>query len=170
MSELAQALDEVQMADMVLSLAQSISRAQCAMDLMSLRTAQLFLDSQVSWDGDKLSLLQLGFTPTFYQLAEASFELKVSISISRESSQESSTSNTESETTTSTRRTGFLGLGGSETTTTTHVSTVDTRLATRFQYSATGSSMMSTRIVSIPPPALLMEVVHQMLKESENGL
>ena len=118
MSELSQALDAIDMTHMVLSLAQSIAEAQTAMDLSSLRLAQALATSRVPFDEEQVSLLELGFVPTFYQFTETCFELKVSISISREESSEKTTSDMHSETTTSTRRTGFLGLGGSVTKTT----------------------------------------------------
>ncbi len=91
MSELSQALDAIDMTHMVLSLAQSIAEAQTAMDLSSLRLAQALAGSRVMFDDERVSLLELGFVPTFYQFVETSFELKVSISISREESSETTT-------------------------------------------------------------------------------
>src|SRR5688572_25348579 len=84
------ALLDVPIGDMIVSLGQSIASAQLALDMNSLRTAQFmtgeFQDadgtthkSLIKFDGEELSLLELGFTPTFYQFVETSIEIKISI-------------------------------------------------------------------------------------------
>src|SRR5207244_1358713 len=67
--------------------------AQFALDMNSLRTAQImsgeFEDSNgdkhpslVLFDGHRYSLMELGFTPSFYQFTETIIEIKISISMS----------------------------------------------------------------------------------------
>ncbi|MCD8512326.1 MAG: hypothetical protein LRY63_02120, partial [Nitrincola sp.] len=82
---------------MVKNLGVGIAEAQLELDLVSLRIAQIMAgqdpgnettDGQTAenpyrvefTDGKKYSLLELGFTPTFYQFVDTVIELKMSIS------------------------------------------------------------------------------------------
>lgn len=170
-----QELNSVPVSDMVESMAAGIAQAQLELDMMSMRLAEFLsgkyrdpdnhnqvVDTRISFGGEQLSLMALGFTPTFYQFVETVIEVKVSVSTNREESSE----RTETTTTTTkqTKRHGFLGLGGS--TTTTRTSTVSARYASRFQYSAEGASLIRTKIVPVPPPAVLQERMAELAQES----
>ncbi|NUM46518.1 MAG: hypothetical protein HUU38_17580 [Anaerolineales bacterium] len=161
-----QELSDVPVGDMVQAMAAGIAQAQFELDMMSTRIAEMLagayqdeenpgklIDARVDFGGEQLSLMELGFTPTFYQFIETVIEVKVSVSTSRESSSERTESS--STTTSETKRRGFLGLGGS--TTTTRTSSVSARYASRFQYSAEGASLIRTKLVPVPPPTVLQE-------------
>lgn len=187
-SSISRTLEEIPISDMVGSIALSLMKAQHALDLMSLRTAEMMSgrynvrsanasgeevvearEAYVELDGERLSLLELGFTPTFYQFAEARLEVKLSFSMSHEASDERSSSASSSESHSHTEREGFLGSGGSTTTTTAWAASVDARFASRFQYSASGSSVLSTRLVPVPAPALLMEKAQALVEENRSA-
>lgn len=172
-------LMEVNFGQLVGGMGQGIANAQLRLDLVSMQVAQMMsgrdykllvmdedgyfrLDQnqrpmtidmpavRVSFGDDEYSLLELGFTPTFYQFVDTIIEVKVSVSITREVT--SSRSSTDID---STFRlggnliTGFdVGL---------KVSTVSAAFASKYQYSAEGSSLLRTKLVPVPPPAILQE-------------
>jgi hypothetical protein len=152
MSDLAKQVESLALADMVGSFALSLARAQQALDSVSLRTAELMAQQQATFFGEQLSLLELGFAPTFYQFAESTLEVKASFSMTSAESQERTSSQLRAEAEASIG----LGLGGISAGATTRVCAVDARFASRYSYSAEGSGMLSTRLVPVPPPAELM--------------
>jgi hypothetical protein len=92
------------------------------------------------------SLLDLGFTPTFYQFVDTTLEIKVAFSMSAENTK---TAGTEKQGTVKTKSTP-----------------VDATYANRFQYPVEGSSVLRTKLVTVPPPGVLEGRVRQ-LAEAE---
>ena len=180
---------EVNFALLVGGMGQGIADAQLRLDMVSMQLAQMMsgrdykllvmdengnfrLDEnqrplsidmpavRINFGGGEYSLLELGFTPTFYQFVDTIIEVKVSVSITRESSASQSSSNVDSE----------LSLGGNLFTGFTaglKVSTVSASFASKYQYSAEGSSLLRTKLVPVPPPAILQE---RMRRLAEVGL
>jgi len=109
-------------------------------------------------DGKEYSLLELGFTPTFYQFVDTMIEMKMSISMSRE------TNIKRSSTTVNASVKGSVGFFSA--TAKMRVSTVSASYASKYQYSAEGSSLMRTKLVPIPPPAILEERIRAMVAAS----
>ena len=113
-------------------------------------------------DGNSYSLLELGFVPTFYQFVDTLIELKLSISASRE------TNVRQSSVTVGASAKGKVRLLSASATM--RVSSVSASYAAKYQYSAEGSSLMRTKLVPVPPPAILEERIRAMLTASaENG-
>src|SRR3954451_14766816 len=78
------ALQEAPLPELVEKLGVAISQAQLAMDQNSVAIAQLLADSEQGIDlgqGTR-SLLELGFTPTFFQVTEAVIEARVAFNSS----------------------------------------------------------------------------------------
>jgi len=110
----------------------------------------------------KLTLLQAGLTPTFYQFTEALIEVKISLK---------STMDTESKVDSGFEFDSTLGLemgfGGGigslfggpsgKVTSTTHVAMhTDVSVSNKYSYSAEGSSLLRTTLKPVPPPARVM--------------
>lgn len=160
--------------DMVKSLAGAIASAQLELDQSSLRMTQMMagvayptgeknadgapvmadpIDTiKLGGEGEGLTMLELGFTPTFYQFVDTIIEVKISITIS-------------SETRTSTSRFSgsasgsyvpFVGVKASAT-------TVSASFSQKYNYSAEGSSLIRTKLVPVPPPAILEERIRALL-------
>jgi len=168
--------------EMVKSLGVSIAEAQFELDLVSMKIARMmagFLpddedpDATVPpdnsaerderalvplGDGNSYSLLELGFTPTFYQFVDTLIELKMSISMSRETNVERSFSNT------TVAASGSLGFFSAKARVS--VTSVSASFAQKYQYSAEGSSLMRTKLVPIPAPALLEERIRAMITDA----
>lgn len=163
--------------EMVRNLGVGIAEAQYQLDLVSLRIARMMAGYEVAEDeensppplasgderkylvefndGSKYSLLELGFTPTFYQFVDTVIELKMSISMN--SSVEVHRSSTRA---TAKGSLGFFSAKAS-------VSAVSASFASKYQYAAEGSSIMRTKLVPIPPPTVLEERIRNLVAKGE---
>lgn len=161
---------------MVRNLGVGIAEAQLELDLVSLKIARMMagydVDNEDSMlkseegerkylvkfaDGQEYSMLELGFTPTFYQFVDTVIEIKLSISIKSETSIERSSTRT------SATAGGFalpFFARGSVT-----ASSVSASFASKYQYSSEGSSVMRTKLVPLPPPALLEDRIRAMIAQ-----
>ena len=117
----------------------------------------------------RLSMLELGFSPTFYQFVDTIIEVRIAIKYTEEGS------NTNSTTTTSKQASGnygfklFRGFRADRNVTTTQVNASYTQ---KYGYSAEGSSLLRTKLVPIPPPAILEERIRiemDKIKEKEKN-
>lgn len=128
----------------------------------------------------RLSMMELGFTPTFYQFIDTIIEVKIAIKITRSyeysrttttASRDSSFSRTKSK-----RGTGIFGLlrgsrrsnsysGSSQVQT----SQVDATYSSKYSYTAEGASLLRTKLATVPPPAILEERIRSFMEiEAEN--
>ncbi len=132
---------------------------------------------------NRVSMMELGFTPTFYQFVDTIIEVKMAIKMSasetrtRSSSRESSATTTTDSTGYSTSygwsgswwRSGYYGRYSYGRTDTkkkdvrTNVSTVDASYSQRYGYSVEGSSLLRTKLVPVPPPAILQDRIRQLI-------
>lgn len=135
--------------DMVKNLGVGIAEAQFALDQVSIKITQLMAGKkinpsnnqlvddpnsfvQLKKDGTRYSMLALGFTPTFYQFVDTVIELKMSVSMSQ-SSEVSAESKVNA----------------------LFVASVNASYSQKYQYSVEGSSLMRTKLVTVPAPAAL---------------
>lgn len=161
--------------EMIKSMGLGIAEAQYELDLTSLKIARLMAGyapeseeegEAVSTERTNLvdlgdgnsegySLLELGFTPTFYQFVDTLIEVKMSISMASQT--ETSRSSTQVNASVS-GKVGFLSASAKM-----QVSTVSASFSSKYQYSAEGSSLMRTKLVTVPPPAILEERIRAMI-------
>ena len=168
------ALLDLPIEGMIANLGKAIAVAQMALDMNSLRTAQFMsgsvvelddfgstktTDTRVFFDGDRLSLMELGFTPSFYQFTETTIELKISISMSSADEQAGFSLDVKSEAEVS----GKLGFLSASVSAKLNVSTVGASYASKFNYSADAASVLRTRLVPVPVPAILEERIRKSL-------
>jgi len=168
-SSIGQALTDVPFPEMIRQMGLGIAEAQYALDKVSIRITQLmagFSEDEngnmvpdasalikLSEDSEPVSLLSLGFTPTFYQYVDTVFELKMSMSMSQSREVSAGTSAEAS------GRVGFLGNYAA------FSASVNASYSQKFQYSAEGSSSMRTKLVSIPAPTILEERIKTLLAQ-----
>lgn len=170
MPQIGQELLNVPFPDLVRNLGLAIAEAQMALDVTSMRLAQFMAGYVETTDEDgnvhterktvrfgdqDLSLLELGFTPTFYQFVDTIVEVKVSISFASESSYQRQSSSFHM----SMAGGFFLGFGGG----TVRTTSVSASYASKYNYSAEGSSLLRTKIVVVPPPTILEERIRRLL-------
>lgn len=164
-------------------------------------TNATIIDSRVyfgySLDADKtgnvtrvprlLSMMELGFTPTFYQFVDTIIEVKIAISIrsEEEESQASTTTKTRigTESTTGTGSSGAATYGYSNrggnywdysssynqyrSKTDKHTvstSQVNAAYTQKYGYTAEGASLLRTKLVPVPPPAILEERIRDVMR------
>ncbi len=130
---------------------------------------------------NRVSMMELGFTPTFYQFVDTIIEVKMAIKMSTSESYSWSSSR-ESSATTTTDSKGYSSSYGwsgswwwgsgrrsySRTRSKTrevrsNVSTVDASYSQRYGYSVEGSSLLRTKLVPVPPPAILQDRIRQLI-------
>lgn len=165
--------------EMVRNLGVGMAEAQFQLDIVSLRIARMMAGYDVHEDdeegggarggteerkylvefndGSKYSLLELGFTPTFYQFVDTVIELKMSISMTRTTEVRRSSTRVSAK--------GKLGFFSAQAS----VAAVSASYASKYQYSAEGSSVLRTKLVPIPPPVILEERIRAMIEAQEEG-
>jgi hypothetical protein len=174
MANVGKDLLQVPFPEMVKAMATGIAEAQLALDMTSLRIAKLMSGADepdtppeakgknlVTFHNRQYSLLELGFTPTFYQFVDTIIEIKLSISMSEDQAQARSSTSVDSEV-------GFkagLGFFSASGSATLKVSTVSASFASKYQYSAEGASLMRTKLVPVPPPPILEQRIRAILEE-----
>lgn len=175
------ALAEVPIGDMIKSLGLSIATAQYELDLTSLRIAQMmtghYEDPQekdeskrkktalIDFDGEKLSLLELGFTPTFYQFTETTIEIKMTISMTMSAEQAEANRSMSMDASAEAGFSGMKAKSGMQM----NISTMSANFSSKYSISAEGTSMVRTKLMPVPPPALLEERIRRSLDKRKGA-
>lgn len=127
----------------------AIASAQQAMDENAISLAQKMGDKdnygvEFSGDDKKRSLLELGFTPSFYHISEATVDLRISLSMSmsREASVSASVSVSVP--------VSFVMVAAS----------VSASYSSKYSYDASASSAITARFVAIPPPTVFNQYLN----------
>ncbi|TVR65995.1 MAG: hypothetical protein EA422_02950 [Gemmatimonadales bacterium] len=126
----------------------------------------------------RLSLMELGFTPTFYQFVDTIIEVKIAIRMTRTREFSRTTSNATTEAEREGERGGSAGLSfgrpfgvkGSTThksSQTVQTTQVDATYSSKYSYSAEGASLLRTKLVPVPPPAILTERIRSFMEVEE---
>lgn len=103
----------------------------------------------------KVSMLELGFSPTFYQFVDTIIEVKIAIKITQESQYTQNTATNFN----NTKKKGLFKRG-----TTVQTSQVDASYSRKYTYSAEGSSLLRTKLVPVPPPGILEERIRAIME------
>ena len=104
----------------------------------------------------RVSMLELGFAPVFYNFVDTIIEVKISISISRSSS---SKVNVKSKSRSVSGSFSFKkGIRATVST-----SQVNATYSSKFSYTAEGSSLLRTKLAPIPTPPLLEERIRALM-------
>lgn len=148
-------LTNVPIDQLIMSIGTGIATAQLELDKTSMRIAEFMSGTRdgtkVQFGNKQYSLIALGFTPTFYQFVETLIEVKVSIS----TTQSDTSSSTKSESSKESRDGGVK----------TSASSVSANYASKYQYSAEGSSLVRTKLVPVPAPAILNERIRALVDQ-----
>lgn len=137
--------------EMLERLGNAIAHAQFQLDQSSIEIARRMGDSEnfgvEIGDGKKRSLLSLGFTPTFYAFTEATIDIKVAFTV-----QES----------TEFKIGAHLGVNYLFVS-----ASVDASYTSKYSFDASGSSAIKAKLVSLPPPPRLGELLRETAKKEE---
>jgi len=96
---------------------------------------------------ERMSMIQAGLMPTFYQFTEAHIEVKMSITMREDSDASSAVRSAES----GGYSYNWLGMGASRA----YGSSVDYRSASKYNYTAAGASTLRATLRPVPPPSRL---------------
>jgi hypothetical protein len=136
-------LQEAPLPALIERLGLAIANAQYALDRNAIAIARLLASTdsgfQVPGEDRTRSLLELGFSPTFYHLTEATIEAKVAFSIGKSSAFSISAK--------AGVNVGFFAAS------------VNASYSQKYSYDASASSAISARFVSVPPPAAFQELL-----------
>lgn len=164
MSKIGQELLNAPFPEMVQKLGIGIAEAQYAMDRMSIRIAQLMSGFKEDKEGNLVpdpssmikleqggpsySLLALGFSPTFYHFTETIIELKMSMSMSQSTEFGIAAS-----------ASGGMAFWSAS---------VSASFSQKFQFSSEGSSLMRTKLVTVPAPSVLEQRLNDLMENQIN--
>lgn len=112
----------------------------------------------------RMSMMELGFTPTFYQFVDTIIEVKISIKYTQEGQSTVSISNTNKSASANLR----IGFGRAKAGRNISTSQVNATYSQKYSYSAEGSSLLRTKLVPIPPPVVLEDRIRRMMEEEFN--
>lgn len=122
----------------------------------------------------KVSMMELGFTPNFYQFVDTIIEVKIAIKVTSESEYAYGMSHqTTNQNQSSTRsRGGYYWWNyrsnNSTTTYNTNTTQVDASYTNKYNYSIDGSSLLRTKLSPVPPPAILEERIREVMESEKN--
>lgn len=118
----------------------------------------------------RVSMMELGFTPVFYQFVDTIIEVKIAIKITR-TSEYSRTSKTSQTNTSNSKSSGFnlskrlFGINTrSGTASQVSTSQVDATYASKYSYSAEGASLLRTKLSTVPPPPMLEQRIRDLME------
>lgn len=196
------AMTTMRLDELVSNLAIGIARGQMALDQACMDIAKFMSEAQVAFgkrpgtdQPDLMSLIELGFTPNFYQFVDTVLELRVAVSTKFEEKREEDTSATRlqsssveqqasyaSQQASSSYRAGWdwwsWGYSGGSASQSSQaassssfkaknidLATVDAKYASTYNYAVEASSVVKTKIVPVPPPAVFEEIVRAKVQE-----
>jgi hypothetical protein len=146
-------LEQSPLPQLVEGMGKAIAEAQLALDKRSIEIARLLADPIEVFPGrdgkppEKRSMLELGFTPTFYHFTETAIKARVAFSSSQ---------------------TVEYSIGGSfGAQFYVFTASVNASYSNKYSFTAEGSSEISTRIVSLPAPAPLTQLINANLARRE---
>lgn len=114
----------------------------------------------------RISMLECGFTPTFYQFVDTIIEVKISIKYTQEGNVNGNVSVYNQS---PAKRIG-KGLKKLKSGKTVQIAQVNASYSQKYSYSAEGSSLLRTKLVPLPPPAVLEDRIQRMLDEEYNNV
>lgn len=140
--------------ELIERLGMSVANAQAALDRNSIALANAMAVSTVRVNDNDYNLISLGFAPTFYAFTEATVEAKMEFSLmeaedfSIGASANIGGGNSNSNESGSERSSVMYGIS------------VNAAYARKFELSASASSSIAARIISIPAPELFKEILN----------
>lgn len=145
-----------------------------ASDDASERFEPAMVDTRVFFGRDlagapvRMSMLELGFTPTFYQFVETVLEIKIALTLTKAVDSEVKNKGEVREVSQSSRVAASYGRNGGSFAASSQVQTkatpIDATYSTRYNYAVEAASLFRTKLVPVPPPALLEQRIRQQME------
>jgi len=115
----------------------------------------------------QMSMLELGFTPTFYQFVETVIEVKIALTMSGDLNNVVKNQGTVTQESRSSSVGMYWGRQGAGFSASSQVKTkatpIDATYTTRYNYAIEASSFFRTKLVPVPPPSILEQRIRQQM-------
>lgn len=163
MSQVGQEMAAFPFEHLIKNIASGIANAQIELDRSSAQVALMMSgtneEDRIDFNGESLSLFDLGLRPTFYQFVDTVIEIKIVVSMTTSTSSEHSSSRT--------KKKAKVGISfwSASASASVSTSTVTAKYARKYDYSVEGSSLVRTKLVPVPPPAILEERIRRIMEE-----
>ena len=151
-----EALLEAPIGELIQRVASSIAESQLKLDQIGVRVASLLAEAKVTFnkaDGTPVekSLLELGFMPTFYAFTETDIEIKMTIQlkVDEDLTISGEASAGQGEGVEAAKRVVPFGIS------------ISAEYHRKYGFDMSGSSMVKTRLVSVPPPSVFLETIKE---------
>lgn len=117
----------------------------------------------------RLSMMELGFTPVFYQFVDTIIEVKIAIKITRtrEYTRSKTTKDVDKSNSYKRKRSFWGTKRASENSSQVSTSQVDATYSSKYSYSAEGASLLRTKLSPVPPPPMLEERIRDLMENEE---
>ena len=175
------ALTSVRIDKSILNLAKGIAWGQYELDIVGVDiTKMMGVPGMVTIGEEELSMLDAGFIPSFYHFVDTILEIKMEVNIREEQMTSTATKETVSKETVAETAgevetsLSWKGWGArfsarakaswKNKTTSAYSRTVDAAHSQKFSQDLSATSLMRTKIVPVPPPALLLERIKILLE------
>ncbi|WP_144394099.1 hypothetical protein [Pleionea sediminis] len=153
-SEVNKQLAEAPLPLLIKNLGQAVADAQFALDTYALEMLAKAAEKGVTLPSEDKprSMLELGFTPTFYHFSEAKMLAKVAFSMSKS-------------------REVSVGVSASGGVPGIFTASVNASYSNKYSFKAEGSSEIATKVVSVPAPGYLADLIEDLRqsKREEQG-
>ena len=113
----------------------------------------------------RLSMLELGFTPTFYQFVDTIIEVRIAIKFTRDRQSVHSSGGTVKNVNRTKKLSFFRGSFQKRKNKNVTTSQVNAAYASKYSYSAEGSSLLRTKLAPVPPPQVLEDRIRMLLED-----
>ncbi|MNE25865.1 hypothetical protein D3C80_1192080 [compost metagenome] len=114
----------------------------------------------------RISMLECGFTPTFYQFVDTIIEVKISIKYTQEGNV-STNASVSNQSPAKRIGKGFKKIKSGKTV---QIAQVNASYSQKYSYSAEGSSLLRTKLVPVPAPSVLEERIQRLMDEEFNNI
>jgi hypothetical protein len=176
------AIASVRIDQMILNLAKGIAWGQYELDKVGVDiTKMMGVPGTVSIGGEKISMLEAGFIPSFYHFVDSILEMKIEVNIREEEAkslgfkqtmEQSMEVEAGAEVSAKYGYNAFIAsveVGAkahwSQKTKSAYAQTLDTKHSQKFSQDLSATSLMRTKLVPVPPPELLVERIKILLEK-----
>ena len=165
------ALSSVRIDQMIVNLARGIADGQFALDQQAIKNLKIMgVPDTVSIGEEKLSMIEAGFIPSFYQFVDTIIELKMEVNIRQEEEASGGSKTTKDISATVGGSANWKFGSANFSTTAAYSKTVDAKHSQTFNQDLSAQSLMRTKLVPVPAPEPLIERINIILAKLRKDL
>jgi len=160
------AIASVRIDQMIVNMARGIAEGQFMLDQQAIKNLKIMgVPDMVSIGNEKLSMLEAGFVPSFYQFVDTILELKIEVKIREEKKSSTATKESKSGSVTANASAKWGWGSASVSATGAYSKTIDAKHSQTFSQDLSAQSLMRTKLVPVPAPEPLLERITIVLED-----